>query len=158
MAKDSSGELPHRSSERVRHDAYGTIQWSKALKYFGSSAVWAESREKDTPTLTKGNEILMTTEAKTKIIDELQRFAADLKLSESQKSQLQTALEKAEDRIEEIRRANPDVTRADVIHKLAAARDQIRQHVVAFLSPEQLKKWDAEMAKARTFLGHPVQV
>ena len=100
----------------------------------------------------------MTTEAKTKIIDELQRFAADLNLSESQKSQLQTALEKAEDRIEEIRKTNPDVTRADVIRKLAAARDQIRQHIVAFLNPEQLRKWDAEMAKARTFLGHPMQV
>ena len=100
----------------------------------------------------------MTTEAKTKIIDELKRFAADLNLSESQKSQLQTALEKAEDRFEEIRKTNPDVTRADVIQKLVAARDQIRQHVVAFLTPEQLKKWDAEMAKARTFLGHPVQL
>ena len=99
----------------------------------------------------------MTTEAKTKIIDELKRFATDLNLSESQKSQLQTALERAEDRIEEIRRTNPDVTRADVIKKLVSARDQIREHIVAFLTPDQLKKWDAEMAKARTFLGHPMQ-
>ena len=100
----------------------------------------------------------MTIEAKTKVIDELKRFAVDLNLSESQKSKLQTALEKAEDRIEEIRKTNPDVTRADVIKKLVAARDQIREHIVGFLNPEQLKKWDAEMAKARTFLGHPMQV
>ena len=99
----------------------------------------------------------MTTGAKTKIIDELKRFATDLNLSESQKAQMQTALEKAEDRIEEIRRKNPDVTRADVIKKLVAARDQIREHIVAFLTPDQLKKWDAEMSKARTFLGHPMQ-
>jgi hypothetical protein len=35
-----------------------------------------------------------------------------------------------------------------------AARDQIREHIVKFLTPEQLKKWDAEMSKSRTFLGH----
>jgi protein CpxP len=99
----------------------------------------------------------MTTEARTKIVDEVKRFAADLNLSESQKSQLQTAYEKAEDRIEAIRKANPDVTRADVIKKLAAARDQIREHIEKFLTPDQLKKWDAEMSKARTFLGHPMQ-
>ena len=99
----------------------------------------------------------MTTEARTKIVDEVKRFAADLNLSESQKSQLQTAYEKAEDRIEEIRKANPDVTRADVIKKLASARDQIRERIVKFLTPDQLKKWDAEMSKARTFLGHPMQ-
>jgi hypothetical protein len=99
----------------------------------------------------------MTTEARTKIMDEVKRFAADLNLSESQKSQMQTAYEKAEDRIEEIRKANPDVSRADMIKKLAAARDQIREQIVKFLTPDQLKKWDAEMSKARTFLGHPMQ-
>ena len=100
----------------------------------------------------------MTTEARTKIVDEVKRFAADLNLSESQKSQLQTAYEKAEDRIEEIRKANPDVTRVDVIKKLAAARDQIREHIVNFLTPDQLKKWDVQVSKAKTFLGHPMQV
>ena len=100
----------------------------------------------------------MTTEVKTKIVDEVKRFAADLNLSDTQKAQLQTAYEKAEDRIEEIRKQNPDVTRADVIKKLAGARDQIREHVVKFLTPEQLTKWDAEIAKARTFLGHPMKV
>jgi len=81
-----------------------------------------------------------------------------LKLSESQKNQLQTAYEHAEDRIEAIRKSNPDVTRADVIQKLVAARDQIREHIVKFLTPDQLKKWDAEMSKARTFLGHPMHM
>jgi periplasmic protein CpxP/Spy len=99
----------------------------------------------------------MTTEVKTKILDEVKRFADELNLSDSQKAQLHTAYEKAEDRIEEIRKENPDVTRVDVIRKLAAARDQIREHVVKFLTPEQLTKWDAEMAKARTFLGHPMK-
>jgi periplasmic protein CpxP/Spy len=99
----------------------------------------------------------MTTETRTKIVDEVKRFAADLNLSESQKSQLQTAYEKAEDRIEEIRKSHPDVTRADVIKKLAGARDQIREHVVKFLNADQLKKWDAAISKSKTFLGHPMQ-
>ena len=100
----------------------------------------------------------MTTEVKTKIVDEVKRFAADLNLSDSQKAQLQAAVERAEDRIEEIRKQNPDVNRADVIKKLVGARDQIREHVVKFLTPEQLTKWDAEMSKARTFLGHPMKI
>ena len=99
----------------------------------------------------------MTTEVKTKILDEVKRFAAELNLSDSQKAQLQAAFERAEDRIEEIRKQNPDVNRADVIKKLVGARDQIREHVVKFLTPEQLTKWDAEMSKARTFLGHPMK-
>jgi serine protease inhibitor len=99
----------------------------------------------------------VTTEVRTKIVDEVKRFAGDLNLSDAQKTQLQTAFEKAEDRIEQIRKENPDVTRVDVIRKLAAARDQIREHVVKFLTPEQLTKWDAEMSRARTFLGHPVK-
>jgi predicted HTH transcriptional regulator len=96
----------------------------------------------------------MTTEVKTKIVDEVKRFATDLNLSDSQKAQLQTAFEKAEDRIEQIRKEHPDVTKADVMKKMMAARDQIREHIVKFLTPEQLKKWDAEMSKSRTFLGH----
>jgi len=100
----------------------------------------------------------MTTEVKTKIVEEVKRFATDLNLSESQKAQLHTAFEKAEDRLEQIRKENPDVTRGDVIKKLVGARDQIREHVVKFLTPEQLTKWDAEMAKAREFLGHPIKV
>jgi protein CpxP len=98
----------------------------------------------------------MTTEAKTKIEEELKRFGSDLNLSDAQKSQLRTALENAEDKIEEIRNANPDVNRAVVMKKLAGARDQVRERVVNFLNPEQLKKWDAEVAKAKSFLGHPM--
>jgi hypothetical protein len=100
----------------------------------------------------------MTAEVKTRIVEEVKRFATDLNLSEPQKAQLHAALERAEGRLEQIRKENPDVTRADVIRKLVEGRDQIREHVVKFLTPEQLTKWDAEMAKARTFLGHPMKV
>jgi hypothetical protein len=100
----------------------------------------------------------MTAEVKTKIVEEVKRFATSLNLTESQKAQLHTAFENAEGRLEHIRKETPDVTRADVIKKLVGARDQIREHVVKFLTPEQLTKWDAEMAKVREFLGHPMKV
>jgi len=85
---------------------------------------------------------------------ELRRFAADLNLSDAQKAQLQTALENARERMDEIRSKNPDVTRADVIAKLQEVRGSLRERVVKFFTPDQLAKWDAEVAKAKTFLGH----
>ena len=47
---------------------------------------------------------------------ELRKFATDLNLSDEQKSQLKTALEKAHERIDEIRAKNPNASRADVRH------------------------------------------
>ena len=92
-----------------------------------------------------------------KIVEtELKRFGADLNLSDVQKSQLKTALERAQERLENIRANNPDVTRADVIAKLKEVRGSLRERVVNFFTPEQLAKWDAEVAKAKTFLGHTV--
>lgn len=99
----------------------------------------------------------MTTEAKTKLEEELKRFAADLNLSDQQKTQLRTAMERAEEKIEEIRSKHPDVSRADVMQKLSAARDEIRGRVEKFFTPDQLKKWDAEMSKAKEFLGTRVR-
>ena len=88
---------------------------------------------------------------------ELRRFASDLNLSDDQKAQLKTGLENAHTRLEEIRAANPDLTRADVVAKIAEARDSLRARVVNFFTPEQLAKWDAEVAKAKTFLGAQVK-
>jgi hypothetical protein len=33
-------------------------------------------------------------------------------------------------------------------------RAALRQRLVNFLTPEQLAKWDTEVAKAKEFLGH----
>ena len=84
---------------------------------------------------------------------ELKRFAVDLNLSDAQKTQLKSVLENAE-RLDEVREKHPDVTRADVIAKLVEVRSSLRERVVKFLTPEQLTKWDAEVAKAKAFLGH----
>ena len=93
-----------------------------------------------------------------KIVEaELKQFAADLNLTDQQKDQLRSVLENARDRLDDIRAKNPDVTRADVMAKLAEVRSSLRERVVNFFTPEQLAKWDAGVAKAKTFLGEKVQ-
>ena len=87
------------------------------------------------------------------VATELKRFASDLNLTDDQKEKLHTALTEAREKIAEYMQQNPNTTKADVISKVIANRDAIRQRVVNFLSPEQLKKWDDEKAKAREFLG-----
>jgi len=96
----------------------------------------------------------LSPEAMEAVQSELRRFAADLNLSEDQKTRLKAALEGARERLDDIRKAHPDVTRADVIAKLKEVRGPLRERVVAFLTPEQLTKWDAEVAKAKAFLGY----
>jgi periplasmic protein CpxP/Spy len=99
----------------------------------------------------------MKPEAVQIVETELRRFASDLNLSDAQKAQLKTGMENAQKRLEEIRAKTPDVTRADVIAKIVAERDSLRERVVKFFTPEQLAKWDAEVAKAKTFLGTTVK-
>ena len=96
---------------------------------------------------------MLSPDAKQAVAAEFKRFAGDLSLSDDQKSKLHTALESAREKIDEIRQANPDLTREDVIAKLKSVRATARERLVNFLTPEQLSKWDAEMAKAKTFLG-----
>jgi periplasmic protein CpxP/Spy len=81
------------------------------------------------------------------------RIAVDLNLSDAQKAQLKTALETARERLDEAREKNPNLTIADVLAKLIAERSTVRERVVQFFTPEQLAKWDAEVAKAKTFLS-----
>lgn len=48
---------------------------------------------------------------------------------------------------------HPGVSRAEIVKEVTGHRDQIRKRVESFLNPEQLKKWDAEVVKAKDFLG-----
>ena len=84
---------------------------------------------------------------------ELRRFATDLNLSDAQKGQLKTALENAHERIDEVRAKNPNASRADVVSKIKESRGALRERVEKFFTPEQLTKWDAEVTKAKEFLG-----
>jgi hypothetical protein len=43
-----------------------------------------------------------------------------------------------------------------VIRKIAENQAAIRERLTKFLTPEQRTKWDAEVAKAKEFLGQKV--
>ena len=98
----------------------------------------------------------LSTEEREQVATELKRFASDLNLTDDQKEKLRVALTEAREKIAEYLQQNPNTTKADVIRKVVANRDEIRQRVVSFLSPEQLKKWDDEKEKAKEFLGQKI--
>ena len=95
----------------------------------------------------------LTPEQRNQVAAELKRFGADLQLTDEQKNKVQDFLAEARAKVSEYRQANPAATKADIIKHVAAHRDQLRQRLVSFLGPEQLKKWDAEVSKAKEFLG-----
>ena len=95
----------------------------------------------------------LTPEQRDQVAAELKRFGADLQLTDDQKSKLQEFLTEARAKVAEYHQANPSATRADIVQQVTANRDQLRQRLMNFLDPEQLKKWDAEVSKAREFLG-----
>ena len=99
----------------------------------------------------------MKPEAAKTVETELKQFAADLKLSDAQKTQLKTVLENAREKMDEIREKNPDISKSEIIAKLGEVRGSLRERLVKFFTPDQLAKWDAEVAKAKTFLGHTVK-
>jgi predicted HTH transcriptional regulator len=98
----------------------------------------------------------LSTEEREQVATELKRFASDLNLNDDQKERLRVALTEAREKIAEYLQQNPNTTKADIVAKVVANRDAIRQRVVSFLSPEQLKKWDDEKAKAKDFLGQKI--
>jgi predicted HTH transcriptional regulator len=95
----------------------------------------------------------LTPEQRSQVADELKRFGSSLNLSDEQKEKLHTALLEAREKVQTYLQENPSVSKADVAKKIATHRDGLRQRVVNFLNPEQLSKWDAEIAKAKEFLG-----
>ena len=99
----------------------------------------------------------LTAEQREQVATELKRFAGDLNLADEQKEKLHTALGEAREKVGEYLRNNPNTTKADIIAKVKGNRDEIRQRVVKFLTPEQLSKWDSEVAKAKEFLGQKLE-
>jgi hypothetical protein len=99
----------------------------------------------------------ITAEEREQVVTELKRFAHDLNLSEEQKEKLQSALMEGRERISEYLKKNPGTSKADILAKVKEHRSEIRQRVVKFLTPDQLTKWDAEVAKAKEFLGHRLE-
>ena len=95
----------------------------------------------------------LTTEVRDQVASEVKRFAADMQLSSDQKEKLQTAFQNARGKLGDYMQDHPNVTKADIGKELLARREEIRQRVVTFLNPDQLKKWDTEIVKAKDFLG-----
>ena len=91
------------------------------------------------------------------VTTELKRFAQQLNLSESQKEQLKTYLAAKHAELEKYREQHPNLSRGELVQKIGAVRGSLREQVVKFLTPEQLQKWDAEVSKAKEFLGHKLQ-
>jgi periplasmic protein CpxP/Spy len=91
------------------------------------------------------------------VVAELKRFAQDLNLTEQQKEKLQTVLVEAREKVAEYLKKNPNMPKGEIIAKVMEHRDEIRQRIEKFLSPEQLIKWTAEVAKAKEFLGQKLE-
>jgi len=88
----------------------------------------------------------ITPETEEKIRTELKRIVTELNLSDAQKDQAREAIALASLNYQHYKKSGQVPTEKEV----AAMRVVFRERLVKFLTPEQLKKWDAEVAKART--------
>jgi hypothetical protein len=95
----------------------------------------------------------LTPDQREQIADQLKKFGTDLNLSNDQKDKLRAFMEQAKEKLQAYRAANPNASTADIVRTVAANRDQLREQVVKFLTPEQLTKWDSAVKSAKDFLG-----
>jgi hypothetical protein len=98
----------------------------------------------------------MTPERIDAVTTELKKFAQELSLSDTQKEQLRTHLAEKYARLQEFMKQNANISRAELVQKIASIRGSLREQVVKFLTPQQLAKWDAEVARAKEFLGQNI--
>ncbi|HXI42270.1 MAG TPA: hypothetical protein VNH83_19965 [Bryobacteraceae bacterium] len=95
----------------------------------------------------------MTAEHREQVATELKRFAADIDLTEEQKEKLHSALAQGREKVGEYMKTYPNTTKAEIVAKVKEHRGEIHERIAKFLNPEQLDKWDREVAKAKEFLG-----
>jgi hypothetical protein len=84
---------------------------------------------------------------------ELKRLGGELKLSDEQKDKLKTFLTEKYEKLQEYRKLNPNVSKEDIAQYIAKNRSAGREKLEQFLTPEQLKTFDAEVAKAKDFIS-----
>jgi periplasmic protein CpxP/Spy len=99
---------------------------------------------------------MLTPEQRDVVANELKKIGADLNLSDDQKQKLHTFMSEASEKVQEYKQQNPNATREDLAKKIIENRTQLRQRLVNFLTPEQLAKWDSEIARAKEFLGQKI--
>jgi periplasmic protein CpxP/Spy len=95
----------------------------------------------------------MTPDELNNIAVELKRLGTELNLSDSQKEQLRTFLSEKYEQLQEYKKQNPNLSKEDIARYIAKNRAAGREKIEKFLTPEQLKIWDTEVAKARDFLS-----
>ena len=95
----------------------------------------------------------LTPEQRDAVVSELKTIGASLNLSDDQKSKLQGFMTEASEKVQAFKQQNPNASLKDIAKKIADNRAALRQRLVNFLTPEQLTKWDNEIAKAKEFLG-----
>ena len=95
----------------------------------------------------------MTPDELNNIAVELKRLGTELNLSDNQKEQLRTFLTEKYEKLQEYKKQNLNLTKEDVAQYIAKNRAAGREKIEKFLTPEQLAKWDAEVAKAKDFLS-----
>ena len=92
----------------------------------------------------------LTSKRRDKLMAEMEQFSTALNLLDDQKQKLQDFLSNVHETLHQERR-NHGLSKEDLIETIAENRDLIGQR---FLTPEQLTKWDSEVAKAKHFLSH----
>ena len=95
----------------------------------------------------------LTTEQRDLVVTELKRIGPMLNLSEDQRQKLHEFMSQASEKVEEFKKANPHASIQDLVKTVSEHRATLRQRLVNFLTPEQMSVWDAEVAKAKEFLG-----
>jgi periplasmic protein CpxP/Spy len=95
----------------------------------------------------------MTPDELNNIAVELKRLGSELNLTDQQKEGVKTFLTEKYEKLQEYRKENPNISREDVAQYIAKNRSAGREKLEKFLTPEQLTKWDAEIAKAKDFLS-----
>ena len=98
----------------------------------------------------------LTQEQRETVSNELKKFGTELNLSDAQKEKLHGFLTESYGKLQEFRSQNPNASKEDIIKRVATNRTQLRERLVNFLTPEQLQKWDAGVARAKEFLGHRI--
>ncbi len=95
----------------------------------------------------------MTPDELNNIVVELKRLGSELSLSDHQKEGLKTFLTEKYEQLQAYKKENPNVSKEDLAQYIAKNRSAGREKLEKFLTPEQLTKWDAEIAKAKDFLS-----
>jgi len=95
----------------------------------------------------------MTPEELNNVAAELKRLGTELNLTDNQKEQLRTFLTEKYEQLQEYKKQNPNLSRENIAQYIAKNRAAGREKIEKFLTPEQLKIWDAEVAKAKDFLS-----